>query len=88
VQTGELKHFDIMQYYHSRLLFIAILCLFILIDETNSLRVRVPSIRLSATFSKTAASIKKKLYLDDSDVVTQDGSSTLNIRPLEKNDDL
>lgn len=49
-----------MQKTRSLPVFVAILCLFILIDEIDSLRVRMPSIRISATFSKTAAYIKKK----------------------------
>ena len=51
-----------MQYFNNRLLFLTILCLFIFIDETNSFRVRIPALRLLATFSKPNASIKKTNY--------------------------
>lgn len=74
-----------MQYQRGRLLFITILCLFILIDETDAFRMRLPGLRISATFHKTATYLKKKLHIDSNKVPIPDGSPTLKVRPPEKN---
>ncbi len=74
-----------MQYRHRQLLFILILCLFILADETKALRLRMPVLRLSATFSRTTSYVKKKLHLNDNKVVISDQSSTLKVPPTVKN---
>lgn len=48
-----------MQYSSSQLL-ILFLCLMIIIDNTNAIRLRVPSLRISSSFSKKSGQNKKK----------------------------
>ena len=46
------------------LLLVTIVCLLIFIEENDATRFRLPGLKISATFRKTAAYIKKKLNLD------------------------
>jgi hypothetical protein len=72
---------------HNGLLVISILCSLIIIDETYSFRIRSPGLRLSATFSRAAAELKKKFYLDDNKMTIPEESSRLKDRPPQKNED-
>ncbi len=76
-----------MQYLNSRLLCIWIVCLSILLDQTHSLRVRSPVLRLSSTIRKTAAFIKKKLHMDKIKLGFPNERSTLEDDPPETNDE-
>ncbi len=72
----------------SGLLLIAIVCLLIFIEENNSIRLRLPGLKISATFRKTAAYIKKKLHLNTNKTSGSDQSSILEDGSTDENEEL
>ncbi len=72
----------------SELLFISIVCLLIFIEENDSLRLRLPGLKISATFSKTAAYIKRKLRLNTNKTSISDQSEIFEDDSKEENDEL
>jgi len=75
-----------MQGLYSRLL-VLFLCGIIIIDDINTLRVRVPSLRFSSTFSKPAGSIKKKPHLNNNRIEIPVKVIPLEIPSTGRNDE-
>ena len=50
---------DTMQYSYTQLL-VVIFCAMLIVDHVDGIRVRIPSLRISSSFSKTADANKKK----------------------------
>lgn len=69
---GKIKiSFALLQRYYllamrSQSLFIFLLCFGIFMEENQAIRLRLPGLKISATFRKTATYLKKKFHLDTS----------------------
>jgi len=63
------------------------LCGIIIIDDINTLRVRVPSLRFSSTFSKPAGNIKKKPHLNNNRIEIPAKVIPLEIPSTGRNDE-
>ncbi|CAF2581294.1 unnamed protein product [Rotaria sp. Silwood2] len=64
-----------MQYYFSRL-FILFLCIMVIVDDsTTALKLRLPSLRITSTFTRTAETIKRKLRVHNNAI--EDPSKTM-----------
>ncbi len=74
-----------MRYSHSEIL-ILFLCLTIFIDDINGIRLRMPGIRISATFSKPANCAKKKNRIMEE--VHDERLAPGEIDSTQKNDEL
>ncbi|CAF1042875.1 unnamed protein product [Rotaria sordida] len=76
-----------MQYYYSQL-FILFLCMMIIInDGTNGLKIRLPSLRITSTFSKTGESIKKKVPMNNNRIDHPAKKIPLKVPDIGKKDD-
>jgi len=73
-----------MQHSYTQYILI-FLCISIIIDNTETLRLRLPSLRISSTFSKAADCIKKKARMIGLPIGTGDLKGD---RPVEPNGDL
>lgn len=73
---------------HSRSLLILLVCLWLFVEENQGLRIRLPGLKLSATFRRTASYLKKKFRLDTSKEDVSDPSLTSDGDLLDENDEL
>ena len=73
-----------MPYRHYRFVFVSILCLLLFVDEINSLRIRIPALRLSSTLGKTASCLKKKAVANKKSVLAKSPSPTVTVAPRAK----
>jgi len=67
---------------------ILILFFMIIIDDVHTLRLRLPGLRISSSFSKTADRHKKKNYVSNNAMKISGHSIPLNAHPTEKNNEL
>ena len=72
----------------SQSLFILLLCFWIFMEENQAIRLRLPGLKISATFRKTATYLKKKLHLDTSKEEVPDPSATLQENDTDEYDEL
>lgn len=72
----------------SRSLFILLVCLWIFVEENQGLRLRLPGLKISATFRRTAKYLKKKFHLDTSNEDVPDPSLTSNGNFNDEDDEL
>ena len=75
----------IMQHFSSRLL-ILFVCLIIVIDDIHGIKLRMPTLRVSATFSKPVDSNKKKNHQRVRDL--RDDTVRSQIHPTGGNNEL
>lgn len=61
----------------SQSLVILLLCLGIFMEENQAIRLRIPGLKISATFRKTATYLKKKFHLDTSKEEVRDPMETV-----------
>lgn len=70
--------------YHS--LLVVYLCLVIVVDDSNTLRIRSPAIRISSTFSKSE-STKKKDSMNNRGIDIPAKTVPLKVAQIGKNDE-
>jgi hypothetical protein len=75
-----------MQYSYSTL-FVVCLCLLTIVDNMDALRLRLPALRLSSTFSRTGESLKKKLHVNDHGLGLAAKRVDLKVPPIERNNE-
>jgi hypothetical protein len=73
-----------MKQYSNKQWLILILSLMIIIDDINALRIRMPSLRISSTFSRKSQTIKKKNHAME----IPDERISLKVHPSGQKDDL
>ncbi|CAF1661035.1 unnamed protein product [Adineta ricciae] len=56
-----------MRYSYTQLL-VVIFCTMLIVDHVDAIRVRIPSLRISSSFSKTAGANKKKATGQKTDI--------------------
>ncbi|CAF1660987.1 unnamed protein product [Adineta ricciae] len=56
-----------MQYSYTQLL-VVIFCTMLIVDHVDAIRVRIPALRISSSFSKTADTNKKKAAAQKTDI--------------------
>ncbi len=76
-----------MKYSYKQLL-ILFLCLTLFIDDTYALRLRIPSLRMSATFRRKTDHNKKKNFVINNEMNIPDNKIPLNVGSTGDNDEL
>ncbi len=76
-----------MQYSTSQLV-ILFLCFMIIIDDIHTMRLRIPGLRISSSFSKKTHHHKKKNHVINDEMKISDNSIPLEAHPNEKHNEL
>jgi hypothetical protein len=78
-----------MMQYSSNQLLILILCLLVIIDDIDAIRLRIPTLRLTSTFSKTHDRSKKKNHLINNEMkISEDDTIPFEVHPSRKDGEL
>jgi hypothetical protein len=76
-----------MQYSYSRIL-VVFLCVMIIIDDVNALRLRMPMLRITSSFSRKSDCAKKKVNAVHHNGINIPAETIpLKVRPVVKNDE-
>ncbi|CAF3671579.1 unnamed protein product [Rotaria sp. Silwood1] len=77
-----------MEYYYSRTFILFLFIMIVVDDSTNALKIRLPSLRITSTFTRTSESVKKKNNMNNNGIENPAKTISCKIPDIGKKDDL